>query len=646
MIISDDCQKLALVGLGGVGKTQVALEFAYTVKEQWPEYSIFWVPALSAESFERAYRDIATGYSIALNPEKEDPKESVRRYLNSSSSGKWLLIIDNSDEKEILFETSGGPKGVIEYLPESEAGLILFTTRHRGIAVSLVGNEVVEIQEMDYEEAKSFLAKSLSRKELLGDPTVTAELLNELTYLPLAIMQAAAYLNAMQISIQEYLTLLRSTEQDMVSLLSREFRDETRYKNSKNSVATTWLVSFDQIRQSDPVAADILSFLSCIENKAIPRSILPSVEPEERMVHAIGTLRAYAFVTKSSDDNIYDMHRLVHLATKVWLCKYGATKEWDEKVAAHLAEVFPSDDYQNQALWREYFPHALRFLRNTKALDSNKRSDLCSAVGRCLLTDGRVGEAVVWLLECFLWREEHFAEDHPDRLKSQQWLARAYLKDGQVKNTVELLEQVVTIEEKALREDHLDLLSSQHVLAQAYLSDEQMKRAVELLEQVVAIKKKVLREDHPNQLASQHELAGAYLADGQVKKAVELLEQIVAIEEKVLREDRPSRLASQNVLAQAYLADRQLKKAVELLEEVVAIREKVLREDHPSRLTSQQMLARAYYADGQVEKAVGLLEQVVAIDEKLLREDHPHRIKSQRLLSYFYEKQAMHRRVK
>ncbi|KAI9715643.1 MAG: hypothetical protein M1812_005795 [Candelaria pacifica] len=101
---------------------------------------------------------------------------------------------------------------------------------------------------MDCEEAESFLKNSLTRKELLYDPTVTRELLNELTHLPLAIAQASAYLNAIQIPIQDYLSLLKNTEQDVVGLLSREFRDDTRYKNLRNSVAATWLVSFDQIR--------------------------------------------------------------------------------------------------------------------------------------------------------------------------------------------------------------------------------------------------------------------------------------------------------------------------------------------------------------------------------------------------------------
>ena len=440
----------------------MALELAYTVKERWPEYSIFWVPAVSGESFEQAYRDIAAQCSIALNPTEEDPKQSVRRYLNGGSAGKWLLIVDNSDDEEVLFGTLGGSGAVTDFLPESENGLPLFPTRHRAIAVSLAGNEIVEMQEMDHKEAETFLKQSLIQKELLQDQAVATELLKELTHLPLAIAQAAAYVNAMQILLHEYLSLLRNTEQDTISLLSREFRDETRYKNSehsKNAVAATWLVSFNHIRRSDPVAADLLSFMSCIEHKAIPGSILPLVEPEERMVHAIGTLRAYAFVTRRSDGESYDMHRLVHLATKVWLSEHGAIDKLNKRVAARLTEIFSSDDCSNRAIWREYFPHAFHFIRNTKRLDVEARYNLRMAVGRYLQVDRRVKEAVELLEQVVAMGKEVLAEDHPSRLTSQHALTEAYRATEQIKKAVE---QIVIMRKEVFMKDHFSRLASQH----------------------------------------------------------------------------------------------------------------------------------------------------------------------------------------
>ncbi|KAL8748675.1 MAG: hypothetical protein Q9184_007152 [Pyrenodesmia sp. 2 TL-2023] len=634
LIISSHCQRLALVGLGGIGKTQVALQFVYTVKEYWPEYSIFWAPVISAESFEQAYRDVATRCSIALNPKEEDPKESVRRYLESDVSGKWLLILDNADDEDILFGDSSDTGGLADYLPQNENGLTLFTTRHREIAVSLARNEVVEVQEMDQGEAEFFLKESLIQKEMTHDQQNTTELLNELAFLPLAIAQAAAYINAMQTSISEYLSLLRSTEQDTVSLLSREFHDDTRYRNSKNAIAATWLVSFDQIRRSEPDAADLLSFMSCLEHKAIPLTMLPSLEPTERMVRAIGTLRSYAFVTRRDDGDSYDMHRLVHRATKVWLDKHGDTEALNEKVAAHLDDIFPSDDYTNRAIWRAYFPHALQFLRHTKTLDIEARYDLCMAVGRCLREDGRIGEAVVWLSECLLWRQGCYPENHTGRLVAQHTLAMAYVDDGQAKEAVKLLEHVVAIRKKTDKEDCSDRLISQHELAGAYLADGQAKDAIKLLEQIVAIKEKVLKEDHPDRLVSQHGLAMAYWEDGRIKEAIELLEHVVE-KEKVLKEDHPSRLASQHALAIAYKADGRIEEAVQLFEQVVE-KEKVLREDHPSRLSSQHSLAIAYEENGQVKEAIKLLEQVVE-KRKLLKEDHPLRLASQHELARAYK---------
>ena len=451
LLIDHECQKLALYGLGGIGKTQLALEFAYAVKQHQPEWSIFWIPAQSAESFEQAYRDIATLCPVQVNDQEKDLKKSVQRYLNSSSAGKWLLVIDNSDDQETLFGISDESTGITDYLPENEQGLTLFTTRHRGIAVSLAGNKIVEIQEMDVEEAEICLEKCLVRKELLRDKVTVLDILHELTNLPLAITQAAAYINEMDISIREYMHLLHDSEQNVVSLLSHEFRDSTRYKASKNAIAATWLISFDQIRRSNPDAADILSFMSYIENKAVPRSILPSLQPQERLVRAIGTLSAYSFLAQRQNQDSYDLHRLVHISTRVWLERYNQQVEWKKRVASRFVEVFPSDDHANRAIWREYLPHILRFLQDTEKWTNAERFDLCLAVGKCLKTDGRVSEAVIWLSECFSWIKDNVAEDHPSRLALQHALASAYEADGQVKKAVELLEHVVAVKKKSLQ---------------------------------------------------------------------------------------------------------------------------------------------------------------------------------------------------
>jgi hypothetical protein len=230
-----ECQKAAIFGLGGVGKTQVALQLAYWTKKYQPEFSVFWVSALSNATFEQDFTAMARILPIQSGGEDDDPKESVRRYLSSEAAGPWLLVVDNADDRDILFGSADMPGGISEYLPESDDGLTLFTTRSREVAVSVARSDVIELHAMDLPEATDYLEKLLFR----GSNSRAAELLKELSYLPLAITQAAAYLNTTQVSIPEYLRLLRKADQEAASLMSREFYDGTRYKGSQNAIATT-----------------------------------------------------------------------------------------------------------------------------------------------------------------------------------------------------------------------------------------------------------------------------------------------------------------------------------------------------------------------------------------------------------------------
>ncbi|KAF2630551.1 purine and uridine phosphorylase [Macroventuria anomochaeta] len=196
LVVDQDCRKMSILGLGGTGKTQVALEFAHL-----------------------ANLDIAEAFKIPeATIKEEDPKQLVRLRLSLSRARPWLLTGDNADDADIFFGT-GQQKGIHDYL----AG-----ERKRNS----------ELGAMSREDAKDFLAKSLTRKDLFRDNMTTTEL---------------------------YLSLLHNTEHGLVSVMSREFCDDTWYKGSVNAVATTWVVRFIQIRKYDTLAAALLELVSCIE---------------------------------------------------------------------------------------------------------------------------------------------------------------------------------------------------------------------------------------------------------------------------------------------------------------------------------------------------------------------------------------------
>ncbi|KAE8334325.1 hypothetical protein BDV24DRAFT_33429 [Aspergillus arachidicola] len=418
LLINKDCQRVALSGLGGIGKTQVALQFAYSFKEDCPEYSIFWVQALSMETFELSCREIAGVLGIRQEQEGgEDLKILVRQRLSAKTAGKWLLVIDNADDLDLLRGTHQ-TEGLLAFLPESDGGLTIFTTRHGAVAQYLTGSDVVEIGKMTGQETTDLLEKSLVRKNPSDNSETVVNLLTELEYLPLAITQAAAYINTNKSSISEYLRLLKKTEQDAVALISTDFGDKTRYRNSMNAVAKTWTITFNKILECDTLATDLLAFISCIEWRAIPYSILPAAYPEARLVGAIGTLCSYSFLERRDDGTKLDMHRLVYLATRMWVNQNGRKTETTIAALNHLAEVFPSDDYTNREMWRDYLPHVARIEKDEQCQDTEGKSRLCLKVGRCLYVDGRMKEAVLWLQESCVWRDINLPQSNIDRLTS------------------------------------------------------------------------------------------------------------------------------------------------------------------------------------------------------------------------------------
>ncbi|KEF57530.1 uncharacterized protein A1O9_05447 [Exophiala aquamarina CBS 119918] len=368
---------------------------------------------------------------------------------------------------EVLFGSSENPDGVYQYLPDSGDGAILITTRSKDVALG-VGGEMVILSEMKVEEATNLLTKTLVDKRLVKDERGVTSLLKQLTYLPLAITQVGAYINRNRVLIAKYVELLTGTEQDVVSLMSREFHVSTRYRGSRNAVATSWPVSFHEIQKSDAAAIKLSLFLSCIKPKAIPQSILPSLTSEEAMVKAIGTLDGYVFLVRRGDTDIFDMHSLVHLATRIWIGRNALMPQAERDAIQHMAAIFPSVSYENWNQWRVYLPHALRLLRGKETVAMEESYDLYFDVGLCMREDGRIKEAVTCFEKCYHWRQDHLPSNDPAKLRPQRELASAYGMNGEIKEAVLLLEEVVKIQEETILKHHLDRLLSLHSPAVVY----------------------------------------------------------------------------------------------------------------------------------------------------------------------------------
>ncbi|KAH7259194.1 uncharacterized protein BKA55DRAFT_591966 [Fusarium redolens] len=476
----EQVNRIALVGLGGVGKTQIALQFAYQTKEKLPHYLIFWIPTLSDEGAERAYMEIARKLGVHKANDDYDVKELVCQHLASGKAGKWLLIVDNADDPDLILGNEGNP-GFERNLPLSDNGVVLITTRTRQIAVDLAHN-----------------------KELV------LNLLAKLTFLPLAITQASAYLNQNKAPIRTYLKLQEGAETEVSKVLGKEFRDNTRYRGTRNAIGTTWIVSFNQIQKSAPLAVNLLSFISHIEPKAIPQSMLPGAAPVES---ASAKSRDYSW-------DVIPSERLL------------------EDAYAHVQRV-------NDAI--EILEHVVDV---QKGLDEEDPVRLQAEHGLAAanLANGQIEEAIDALEHIVAVRERTLQATHTDCLGSRMLLGAAFLESGQTENAMELFESLKSTSMEILGENDFIRLSNEHHLGVAYSRLGRIEDAIPILEHVVESRRSILLAEHSWRLASEFDLANIYWHAGRIEEAIEILEHVVSIEADILMEDDSRRRVSKRLL--------------------------------------------------------------------------------------------------
>ncbi|KAL4990721.1 hypothetical protein BDW68DRAFT_174718 [Aspergillus falconensis] len=631
-------RKLAINGLGGVGKTQVALELAYRMQDRDATCSIFWIPCTSHEAVEQAYMAIAQMVGIQ-DVKPAEVKERIKAYF-SHKDGKWLLIFDNADDIEMWTKGSNNTPPLKDFLPFNNQGHIIFTSRNRELAVDLASPFVVPIGELDEKTGMEFLEKLLL-KDLHDDSPAAITLLEELTFLPLAITQAAAYITAKGITVSCYLMLLKEQEADVVELLSKDFGDERRYKDVQNPVAKTWLISFYQVQKQDQLAAEYLSLMACFNPRNIPQTLLPQPGSRLKMIDALGLLSAYSFITIQPGNRFITLHRLVHLATRNWMRNKEQFPAYISKAADQLSEIFPNSHHTNRQLWREYLPHALSLLSEREVREQRGQYIKCMQnVGNCLYSDGRYNEAEKLFEQVIMTWKQVLGPEHPSTLTSMANLASIYWNQGRWKEAEELGVQVLETQKQVLGPDDPDILTSMANLALTYENQGRWNEAEELFMQVIATWKQVLGPEHPSTLASMTNLASIYRKRGQWKKAEELLVQVIVIWKQVQGPEHPDTLTTMANLASIYRDQGRQKEAEELEVQVMETRKRVLGPEHPDTLTSMANLASIYQNQGQWKKAEELFMQVIATWKQVLGPEHPDTLTSMANLASTYQNQG------
>jgi len=240
---------------------------------------------------------------------------------------------------------------------------------------------------MEERDARVLLQKRLGQQENSKEVT---ELAAALEYMPLAMVQAAAYISQRRprCSVQQYLRDFQRSDRKRTTLLDYEGGQLRRDYEAKNSIIITWQISFGHIQETRPSAAGLLSLMSFFDRQGIPENLLrdqPEREPAQQEQHEhdserqaweeedsasqssagddgfeddIKTLRDYSFISANADRVSFEMHGLVQLATRKWLQIHNELEQWKERFVSNLCAAFPTGNHENWAVCQGLFAHA------------------------------------------------------------------------------------------------------------------------------------------------------------------------------------------------------------------------------------------------------------------------------------------------
>lgn len=550
-------RRMSIYGLGGGGKTAVALELGYQMITKYSPFLVLWVPAISRETFEIAYREIGNLLRIpGITDDNADFKQLVKNSLDSGEFGDWLMVIDNADDPSVLLDSmNNDPRAgrLYDYLPRSDRGAIIFTTRSRKAAERLTQNNILELEDMTKAEAKQLMARRIMKGTLLGDQSATNELLELLTYLPLAIVQAAAFINSNQVSISDYVSLFKRVDTE-VEIFNERFEDPSRYQETESTIARTWQISFNQILKQDQLAASYLSFMACIDRINIPQSLLPVEGTTVQRLKALGTLTGYAFIAERQQDSqqverekLFDVHRLVQKATVWWLKEHNDWTAWTETAYDRLKELVPYGGYEGRSKWISYLPHAIHVADLRSTLSETKRAKLLDRIGRCQATLGQYAAAEETHRRVLSLRGKNLGNEDASTLTSMSEVGLAVANQGKYEEGERIYKQTLAGYQKLFRNEHLNTLMSMNNLAVVLIRQSKYEEAEAMLRQTLVLKEKALIKEHPDTLISMNNLAVVLERQGKYEEAEVIQRQALVLTEKVLSKEHPNTLTSKSV---------------------------------------------------------------------------------------------------
>ncbi|EMD88488.1 hypothetical protein COCHEDRAFT_1226696 [Bipolaris maydis C5] len=509
---------LAIVGPSGTGKSQLALE----------------VDASDKDSLDQSYTSVAQKLGVpSCDSDQADIEQIVKRYIAKLSTQQCLLIFNNVEGTTI--QHSGSPTAeatdLADFLPHSKLCSVIFTTTESDTAKTLAPQDVVALRELTSDTALRMLQSRLTTPLSNAEQPAAIRLLRELSHLPLAVSQAAACINASNITVQQYQARLQEHNQAALKH-SNDLREGEQGESSlRKAVAATLSLSLDR--------------------KDIPLDLLKAASPQAR-VDAIMILNRYTLVTRRPAESAFDVHRLVHQALREQLQMQGRLHECIQRTVTQLLQVFPNNDHKDYA--------------------------------RALQSDGQYKRAEELYMQVIESRRRVLGSEHPDTLTSVSHLGSVLSRQGKYEEAEAMHRRALEGYEKVLGREHPNTLTSVSHLGSVLSRQGKYEEAEAMHRRALEGYEKVLGREHPNTLTSVDNLGSVLSRQGKYEEAEAMHQQALEGYEKVLGREHPNTLTSVSNLGFVLSRQGKYKEAEAMDRRALEAREKVLGREHPDTL--------------------------------------------------------------
>jgi tetratricopeptide (TPR) repeat protein len=657
-------QPQAINGLGGIGKTQIAVEFAYRYCDKYK--AILWTRADSDEVLISDFVNIAHLLDL---PQKDVQDQNlvviaVKRWLQTNKD--WLLILDNVEDLEMINN----------FLPTMTAGHILLTTR---IQATGTFAQPVEIEKMEREEGATFLlrrARLIKPQATLEDApeanrSKAKEISQAMDGLPLALDQAGAYIEETKCGLSHYFALYQEKRAELLKKRGRMI------SSHPESVTTTFSLSLEKVEIANPAAAELLRLFAFLHSDDIPEEIIsegaseivskfePFATDSTKLDEAIGELLKYSLIKRNADSNLISIHRLVQAVIKDEM-KKASKKRWAEIAVYAVSNIFPTFAYtswsqcqryilqtqacadmikqwniisttaikllhnaadflQKSALYTEaeaLYKQSLDIIQKTFGSENSYFTKQLNALGLLYKAQGKYDLSEL----CFkraLAIAERIKEPASSKVYYIHNLAQLYDDQGKYIQAEALFKRALVILNKAFGEMHPDIAICLDSLAALYTHQGKYTEAEKLYRQAQTIWEKVVDLGHPDLATNLNNLAVLYHEQGKNELAESLLRRVLDIRERFFGPNHPDVANVLNQLASVYLDQERYVEAESLHQRQLAIYQSTFGPKHPEVARCFNNIALLYHRQKKFERAELLYKQAEAIWEEILEPNHP-----------------------